>query len=72
MGTGTPALLSAVHGELIDVVSSQDRVRLLELVERVGRKLGVNSEQVTAAVWDLVQEDRLRYGADAYVSASKE
>ncbi len=68
MSSSTALDLGRVHHLLLEKVAAEGRVRLRDLVEAVGKQSRTDVQEVTAAVWDLVQEDKLQYGADAYVT----
>jgi hypothetical protein len=63
--------LGVIHDLLMETVHSKGRVRLRDLVEATSRRSRATAGEVTAAVWDLIQENKLRYGSDAYVSLSE-
>jgi hypothetical protein len=56
-----------VHTQILTAVIASGAVLMLDLATAVGRTVGMGREEVIAAVWDLVHDDRLTYSADARV-----
>lgn len=67
MSVGATLSSTQTHELILEKVR-EGTIAMSNLVEYVARNSRTDMEEVAAAVWDLIQEDRLAYNANANVS----